>query len=94
MSSPFVMSIEIAEGRSAVHGYHLGTDERLARSIVEERFHGRVKFGLPTVTIALMRDRKVVDVFDGSRWSSELVEEAFSDELPSFKLPISNSDFR
>lgn len=65
--SPFVLSIEVAAGRSIQYGFHLGTDERLARQIAEEKFNARVAHGLPVVTVALMRDRRIVDVFDG-KW--------------------------
>lgn len=68
--SPFCLSIEVAAGQAVQHGFHLGTDERLARQIAEEKFHARVKHGLPVVTVALMRDRKVVDVFDG-KWFND-----------------------
>jgi hypothetical protein len=71
-TTTFELSIEAVEGQRAHRGgFHLGTDERLARRIVEERFHGRVAHGLPVVTIALFYGRKMVDVYDG-RWSSEL----------------------
>jgi hypothetical protein len=67
---PFIMSIETTEGNSHRHGFHLGTDERLARQLIEERFAARVANAMPTVTIALMRDEKLVDVFDG-RWYND-----------------------
>jgi hypothetical protein len=67
MSITYTMSIEAEEGKAWQHGFHLGTEEALARQIVEEKFQARVKHDLPVVTIALLRDRKVVDVFDG-RW--------------------------
>ncbi len=64
---PFILSIETTSGVSHQHGFHLGTDETLARQIAEERFHGRVAAGLPVVTVALLRDHRIVDVFDG-KW--------------------------
>ena len=68
--TPFILSIETTAGQTFQHGYHLGTDERLARQIAEEKFHMRVAARIPTVTVALMRAGKIVDVFDGE-WQSE-----------------------
>lgn len=69
MAQPFVMSIE--EGnRTFVHGLHLGTHEPLARQLIEERFAARRSMGLETVTIALMHEGKVVDVYYGNAWHS------------------------
>lgn len=73
-TSPFCLSIETESGVSHQYGFHLGTDERLAREIVEEKFRARVRAGLPVVTMALMRDRRMVDCYLGDRWSSETVE--------------------
>lgn len=67
MTAPFTLSIETTAGQSYQHGFHLGTDERLARQIAEERFHARIKHGYPTVTVALMREGKMVDCY-GGRW--------------------------
>jgi hypothetical protein len=71
MSSPFTMSIEESFGNSKQHGFHLGTDEKLAREIVQDKFKARVSHNIPTVTIALMRDKRIVDVFYGDKWSSD-----------------------
>jgi len=68
--STFTLSIEDTYGHSFQHGFHLGTDKALARQIAEERFHARIKHGLPVVTVALIRERKLVDCFDGE-WESE-----------------------
>lgn len=68
MSKPFTMSIEETAGKSKQYGFHLGTDEKLARTIVEDKFKARKEFGIPTVTIALMREHKIVDVFYGDKW--------------------------
>ena len=62
---PFILSIETIAGKAFVHGYHLGTDEKLARQIAEERFHSRIANNLPVVTVAIMRNYKMVDCFDG-----------------------------
>lgn len=72
MSEPFTMSIETTEGNAYQHGYHLGTHEDLAKSIVRETYYNRVKHRLPVVTIALMRSGAVVDVFMGDQWQSEI----------------------
>jgi len=63
---PFCLSIEDVAGHSFQHGFHLGTDEQLARQIAEEKFHARIKHGLPTVTVALMQRGKLVGCYDGS----------------------------
>lgn len=79
MANPFTMSIETEPGKSHQHGFHLGTDERLARQLVVERYHGRVAAGMPTVTIALMRDGRMVDCWIGDKWQSD-VEAAMYDD--------------
>lgn len=56
MASPFTMSIEEHEYEAFTYGFHLGTDEAIARDIVGERFRARACAGMPTITIALMRD--------------------------------------
>ncbi len=68
--APFCLWIETTPGKSVQHGFHLGTDEKLARQIAEEKFNARVEHGLPVVTVALMRNRKIVDVFDG-KWFNQ-----------------------
>jgi len=67
MTTPFVLSIEVEPGRAVQHGFHLGTDERLARELAEERYHARIAHGLPVVTVALMRGGRMVDCY-GGRW--------------------------
>ncbi len=63
--SPFILSIEPFDGAVYRHPYHLGTIEMVACQIAEEIFAARRNIR----TIALIRDRKIVDVFDG-KWSS------------------------
>jgi len=65
------MSIEESFGNSKQYGFHLGTDEKLAREIVQDKFKARVAFNMPTVTIALMRNKKIIDVFYGDKWASD-----------------------
>jgi len=72
---PFVLSIEDVAGHSFQYGYHLGTDEKLARQLAEEKFHARVKFGMPVVTVALFRGAKMVDCFLGDCWQSQMGED-------------------
>ena len=70
-TTPYLMSIEPTGERSFLNGAHLGTNERIARQLCEERFHGRNKAGMPTATVALLdAKRHIVDVFDGE-WSSQ-----------------------
>jgi hypothetical protein len=68
---PYVLSIEPVEGAVFHHGFHLGTDLALAKSIAEEKFRNRNRYGLPTRTVALILGHKMVDCFDGQCWSSE-----------------------
>lgn len=68
----FTLSIEDTAGHSFQYGFHLGTDEKLARQIAEEKFHGRVKFGIPVVTVALFQGAKMIDCFLGDRWQNEV----------------------
>ena len=66
MVSCFVLSIEPQTGRSFRHGFHLGTDLRVAREIAVEYFVANA-----AKTVALMRDRKIFDLFDGREWSRD-----------------------
>jgi hypothetical protein len=74
--SPFTLSVETNAG-TFQHGFHLGTDERLARELVEGYFRnvdaaalayiGRAPKGAThVVTVALKRDGYLFDVFDGA----------------------------
>jgi len=83
MTQPFILSVEPYEGPTFQYGYHLGTDLALAKKIVEDKFHARNRSSyatdldgrmMQTRTMALIRNRKVVDVYDG-RWSSEYESE-------------------
>lgn len=69
-TNPFVLSIEPVEGKSFVHGFHLGTDERVARQFAEEKYRAT-----GARTVALMRDWRIWDVFDGSWFSEQGYEE-------------------
>jgi hypothetical protein len=69
---PFILSIEPVAGPTYRHGFHLGTDEAVARQIAEETYRS-LRRHPGTVcavrTVALIRDERLVDVFDG-RWDS------------------------
>ena len=67
----FTLSIEPTGKPAFQHGFHLGTDERVARQIAEGIFNNRNKHGEPTCTVALIRNRKIFDVYDG-KWSEEI----------------------
>jgi hypothetical protein len=76
----FMLSIEPCDKPAFVHGFHLGTDETTARGIAVSMYRGRVRYGLPTRSVALLRGGKVFDVYDGewesemfARWSDNLV---------------------
>jgi hypothetical protein len=84
MTTTFTLSIEETAGNSFLHGFHLGTDERLARQIAEEVFNARVKYGQPIVTVALIRDRKLVDVFDGT-WSYDHAADLNDGKMKDFR---------
>ncbi len=70
MSQIFTLSIEPTGKPSFQHGFHLGTEEPMARQFAEEIFHNRNAHVEPTCTVALIRNRKIFDVYDG-KWSSE-----------------------
>lgn len=74
ISTPtFSLSIETDAG-TYQHGYHLGTDERMARSFAAEIcLKRRPKIGTRIRTVALIFDGRMVDVFDGGDWQSDLV---------------------
>lgn len=67
--APFLMSVESTHGNATVHGFHLGTIESIARQIVEEKFHAMLRNNMPVRTIALIRNRRIVDVYSGE-WES------------------------
>ena len=63
---PFLLSLESLDGAVRRHGFHLGTQEGVARRIAEEAFGARRDLR----TVALMRDGRLFDTFDGG-WSSD-----------------------
>ncbi len=64
--STISLSIEPTGKPAFVHGFHLGTDEKLARQIAEEMFAGRNSRGEWTCTVALIRDRKILAIYESS----------------------------
>lgn len=69
MADPFILSIEPLDGPAYQHGFHLGTDLRVARSVAEEVF---TRKAARTVAIMDKPHGQLVDVFDGLRWTSDL----------------------
>jgi hypothetical protein len=68
----FTLSIEHTHGKAVRHGFHLGTHEPLARLIARQKMAYRVANNLPVVTMALMRDRKIVDVlYPDGNWHND-----------------------
>lgn len=67
----FTLSIEPTGKPCFVHGFHLGTHEAVARKIAEDAFHARNARGECICTVALIRDRRVFDVYDGTWRSSD-----------------------
>lgn len=74
---PFILSIEPVTGTVFQYGFHLGTDETVARSIAEEKFHARNLSPLKndqhgnsmaTRTVALIQCGKLIAVYDGAEW--------------------------
>lgn len=66
----FTLSVEPVEGETYQHPFHLGTDWRLAREIAEERFRATRHHRGQAKTVALKREGKIYDVFDGE-WASD-----------------------
>ncbi len=69
-STQITLSIETAPGHCVQHGFHLGTDERLARQIAEEKFNARRNHNIPVVTVAILRAGRMIDWYDG-KWGSQ-----------------------
>jgi len=76
---PFLLSIEPCLGDSYMHGFHLGTCEDVAREFAKEIFR-RVNSQTCLYTVALMRDGKVWDVWDGSEWASDAANRMWDEE--------------
>lgn len=73
-SHVFELSIEPVGAPTYRDGFHLGTDEVLARRFAVEAFHQRTpKVGTAIRSVALFRAGKMVDCYDG-HWASDLHE--------------------
>lgn len=76
-SSVFILSIETTIYPAFQAPFHVGTDLVVAMQQAEDTYRNRVWFpGVGNVTIrtvALMRDGRMVDCFDG-QWQSDLYE--------------------
>lgn len=77
--SVFVLSIEPEIGESYIYGFHLGTIEDIARmeaELIWSRKHdlrGRCK------TVALVRDRRIFDVYDGTTWFNAAMDKWYEE---------------
>lgn len=78
--TPFVLSIEPCNRPTFKHGYHLGTDERIARRFAEQTFTQHHENNTALYTVALMRDGKIFDVYDGRSWFSDDMEKLVNAE--------------
>jgi uncharacterized protein (UPF0254 family) len=67
---PFILSVEPCKGETYKHGYHLGTDEKVAKEFAQEVFK-RVNTETGCYTVALMRNGRIFDVFDGRDWIND-----------------------
>ena len=85
LREPFTLSIEPTEGKSYLHPFHLGTDGAIAREFAREVWT-RVNKERGCVTVALIREGKLYDVWDGVQWHNALVERAFGDIQEGVKL--------
>lgn len=75
----YTLSIEPTSGPAFQHGYHLGTDLKIARDCAASIFNARNSSPLSadhkgrtmaTRTVALILNGRIVDVYDG-QWQSD-----------------------
>lgn len=77
---PFTMSVEPVNRPVFEYGYHLGHDADVARRFVQNYFRDYDHtFGHGLYTIAIKRNGKVWDVYDGCDWSSEVQDRLFDE---------------
>lgn len=74
--SIFTLSIEPCDGPVYLYGFHLGTDPTIARE------HARGVFSMVNnrkgcYTVALIRDGKLYDTWDGRDWHSAIVNKMY-----------------
>ena len=67
ITHPFTASIEPCGKPVFVHGFHLGTDRKIAEWFCEELFRRHNANG-GAYTVAMMRNGKIVDIYDGRNW--------------------------
>lgn len=78
LNEPFTLSIEPSNGPVRLHPYHLGTDGAIARDFAR-MIWARVNRAEGCQTVALMRDGKLYDTWDGMAWQSVIINRAFGD---------------
>ena len=81
--SVFLASIETTTKGTFTHGYHLGTDERVARACAEQLLGLKWSAALgwfDVRTVGLMRDGQLIDTFDGD-WSSVMLDTMYAEYL-------------
>ncbi|MCP4258023.1 MAG: hypothetical protein GY774_10920 [Planctomycetes bacterium] len=61
MSDPYTMNIEDFDGNVKQHGFHLGTDIKIAESFVFEALRNDYK---PARSVALRQAGKLVKIYD------------------------------
>lgn len=71
MVSVFRATIETADGKGFfAHGFHLGTDEAIARKCAEDLM-SLSYYPAVVKTVSLVKDGALFDVFDGKAWDSD-----------------------
>lgn len=91
LNTPFVLSVETDAG-TYQDGFHYGWDEKIARSMAVEFHHCRKvqhaklapKGATRILTVALMKDGKIVDTFDGYEWASDIMDRWEREEEEAF----------
>ena len=66
---PYILSIEPTGELAYVHGYHLGTNLRVARRIAERVFHDRNRENRPTTSVSLVLNHTIDSTYDGDWYS-------------------------
>lgn len=70
ITHPYVVSIEPINGPTFRHAFHLGTDLKVAKWFAKELWHWHNANG-GCYTVALLREGKIVDTYDGRDWHRE-----------------------
>jgi hypothetical protein len=83
----FELSIEPVGAPTYRDGFHLGTDEVIARRLAAEAFHQRKpRNGTAIRSVALFRAGKMVDCYDG-HWASDLHDLAYAPRPATTAVP-------